>query len=153
MKKVKQSERPQILLVTRSIILNKQKILLIQRSSKDKYNPEKWEIPGGKFDKGDSVNRSVEREIIEEVDLYAEPLSSLAYYDSASSAGYKYEGIPYIRFAGLYKSDTQRVKLSEEHDTYKWVTFTEALEMDLTEFTRKSLLAWEKRIKDHFWNS
>jgi 8-oxo-dGTP pyrophosphatase MutT (NUDIX family) len=42
-----------ILIANRCIVLNKQgKILLLQRSSKDVFEPGKWELPGGKLEQG-----------------------------------------------------------------------------------------------------
>jgi 8-oxo-dGTP diphosphatase len=141
--------RPRILLVTRAIVLYRTKILLMQRSAADTSDPSKWEIPGGKLDKGQSFNQAIEREIIEEAGIYAKPLSALAFYDSAIDGSSKYKGIPYVRLTGLYKTDNDTVRLSTEHSAFAWVSFTEALTMDLTEYSRKSLLAWEDELKKY----
>jgi 8-oxo-dGTP diphosphatase len=140
--------RPRVLLVVRVILLHKNSILLIQRSKNDSSDPLKWEIPGGKLDKGQDLNEAAERELIEEVGLFAKPLKQLVFFDSDIDHNTKYKGIPYIRLTALYKSETTSVRLSEEHDDYKWLSIEECLKMDLTEFTRKSLLAWEKDITE-----
>lgn len=138
--------RPKVLIVVRSIIIFKGKILLIQRSRKDSSDPLKWEIPGGKLDKGQDVKVSSERELVEEVGIFAIPLSPLFYVDSAIAMDKKYKGLPYIRIVGLYTCNLDKVRLSFEHDDFKWVTFDEALNMEITDITRKSLLVWEKEI-------
>lgn len=141
--------RPRVLLVIRAIVLYRTKILLIQRGKADSVDPLKWEIPGGKLEKGQSFRNAIEREIIEEVGLYAKPLSQLAFYDSEVDGATKYKGLPYIRLTGLYKTDNDTVRLSAEHEQYVWVSFAEAIKMELTEYTRKSLLAWESELKKY----
>jgi len=141
--------RPRVLLVIRAILISDSKILLIQRSRNDSHEPLKWEIPGGKLDKGQDVNSAAQRELIEEVGIFATPLSSLSFFDSDIDGSTKYKGLPYVRFVCLYKCETQKVRLSEEHEGFKWVTFDEALNEDITEFTRKGLLAWEKEMNKY----
>lgn len=140
------ASRPRILLVVRAIIMNGSDILLIQRSKNDGHEQLQWEIPGGKLDKGQDFGSAIERELIEEVGTYATPISKLAYFDSDIDGSSKYKGIPYIRMVSLYRCENRSVRLSSEHDDYKWVAFEDALKMDLTGFSRKALLAWEKEI-------
>ncbi len=138
--------RPRILLVVRMIIINNGKILLIQRSGEESNNPLRWEIPGGKLDKGQDLTQAATREMIEEVGLFAIPVKQLVFFDSDISSNNKYKGIPYIQLAGLYASEGNKVRISKEHEDYKWVTLNNSLKLDLTEFTRKALLAWEVDI-------
>ncbi len=140
--------RPRILLVVRVILLFKDKILLIQRSKNDRSDSLKWEIPGGKLDKGQDLMEAAERELIEEVGLFARPLKQLVFFDSDIDHNTKYKGIPFVRLTALYKSESSKVRLSEEHDDYRWLSLEECLKMDLTDFSRKSLLAWEKDISE-----
>lgn len=138
--------RPRVLIVVRAIVIYSCKILLAQRNKNDSNDPLLWEIPGGKLDKGQDLNNAIERELIEEVGIFARPLKQLVFFDSDIDGSTKYKGIPYIRMTGLYKAETSEVRLSDEHLAFKWVTFDQALKMKLTEFSRKSLLAWEKEI-------
>jgi|GEM_PF-301295 len=138
--------RPRVLLIFRLIIIHDDKILLIQRSREDSNNPLKWEIPGGKLDKGQDLLQSATREMIEEVGLFATPVKQLVFFDSDIGGSKKYKGIPYIQLAGLYSCEGKKVRLSKEHESYKWVKLNNALKLDLTEFTRKALLAWEADI-------
>lgn len=138
--------RPRVLLVVRTIVINDGKILLIQRSKDDKHNTLKWEIPGGKLDKGQDLMKAAERELIEEVGIFATPVKPLVFFDSDIGGNTKYKDIPYIRLAALYVSESRKVRVSKEHEDFKWVTFEKALKLDLTEFTRKALLAWEADI-------
>ena len=147
------SSRPRILIVMRAIVINASKILLIQRSRNDSHNPSKWEIPGGKLDQGQDLETAAEREVIEEAGLYSTPIKKFVFFEeSIANQTEKYKGIPYIGFSSLYKSESSKVRLSEEHEDYKWVTFEKALRENITEFTRKSLLAWEEEIKAYLKN-
>lgn len=143
------STRPRVVLVTRAIVINNGKILLIKRHDGDCNEPLMWEIPGGKLDKGQDLTGAAEREIIEEVGLYATPINQLVFFESTVNKLKKYKGLPYICLASLYKSNSSHVRLSGEHVDYKWVDFEEALKMELTDFTRKSLLAWEEEIAEY----
>ena len=63
-------ERPQVVLVTRSIITdNSNEILLLRRSSDCFHNTGLWEVPGGKLDPGEDLPPAQEREVKEETGL------------------------------------------------------------------------------------
>ena len=57
-------------LTVRGIIKNKDgKILLLKRHPKSRTDPEKWELPGGKVEKGEFFTDALVREIKEETNL------------------------------------------------------------------------------------
>lgn len=145
-KSAKQS-RPRVLIVIRAVVIFDDKILLIQRASNDSSDPGKWEIPGGKQDEGQDLAGAAERELIEEVGIVAIPVSPFAYVDSAIASDKKYKGMPYLRISKIYRTNSDKVILSFEHDDYKWVTLTEAFNFELTEFTKKALLVWRNEIE------
>ena len=101
----------------------------------------------GKLDKDQDLSQAVTREMIEEVGLFATPIKQLVFFDSDITTNKKYKGLAYIQLAGLFSSESNKVRISKEHRNYKWVTFNNALKLDLTEFTRKALLAWEADIE------
>lgn len=141
--------RPRVLLVVRAIVLFKSKILLIQRSKDDVHEANLWEIPGGKLDIGQDLGDAIEREVMEEAGIFVYPLRPLVSYMSDMATSSRYKGIPYIRLVGLYKSDTEKVRLSFEHQDFKWVSFEEALGMKLSDVSKRSLLSWEKELEDY----
>ncbi|MBN1539578.1 MAG: (deoxy)nucleoside triphosphate pyrophosphohydrolase [Candidatus Thermoplasmatota archaeon] len=63
-------ERP--LLVTAALILRGDRILTAQRLSDSRFEPDKWEFPGGKVDFGEHPKRSLERELQEELGIDVE---------------------------------------------------------------------------------
>ena len=137
------STRPHVLLVTRAIVINEQKqLLLIKRSLQQKHNQLLWESPGGKLEEGQDIAHSLEREVLEETGLLVMPLHKTAYIESEMLTQGKYAGIPYIVLVGIARIEGDRnCRLSEEHTEYKWVKYEVAIEMELTPETRKAFLA------------
>ena len=123
MSKSPKSERPKVLLVVRAIILNKEnKILLIKRAANDSWNSDRWEIPGGKLDAGQDISNALEREVFEETGLLVIPTNRLAYYESKIVPEGKYKGLPYISLVGIARAQGEKVKLSNEHQDFAWVS-------------------------------
>ncbi|MGA1866589.1 MAG: NUDIX domain-containing protein [Thermoplasmatota archaeon] len=63
-------ERP--LLVTAALILRGSRILIAQRLPDSRFEPNKWEFPGGKVDFGEHPVRTLERELEEELGIIVE---------------------------------------------------------------------------------
>ena len=55
--------------VSMAIVKHKDKILLLKRTSDDYLYPNKWTLPGGYLEKGETFNDCIKREIIEEIGL------------------------------------------------------------------------------------
>ena len=139
--------RPRVVLVNRAVIINeKRRLLLLRRTSRDRWAAGKWEFPGGKLDEGQDVSNALEREVLEEAGLVVLPVNRLVYYESRILTDGPYAGLPYISLVGLTKIEGGQVKLSSEHEDFVWVDFETALGYDLTEVTRKALLV----LKDTF---
>lgn len=144
---IAKNERPRILLITRSIVLNKKKkILFIRRARKDGWKDGFWEIPGGKLDEGQDISHALEREVFEEASLLVNPINRLAFFESTLLTQGKYKGLTYICLVGISLTEDTDVRLSEEHDQFKWVEYKKALEMKLTDETRKALIALKKPV-------
>lgn len=141
------STRPRVLLVNRCFVLNERKeFLFIQRSQTDTHNPSLWEAPGGKLDEGQDLSRALEREVIEETGLLVEPSSRLVYADSYIVGDGKYKGLPYIVLFSIGRLVGGTLKLSDEHDDAKWVTYAQALTYDMPDEVRKALIVLGKHL-------
>ncbi|MBN1390937.1 MAG: (deoxy)nucleoside triphosphate pyrophosphohydrolase [Candidatus Thermoplasmatota archaeon] len=72
--------RKRPLLVTAALILGEDRILIARRLPDSRFEPNKWEFPGGKVDLGEHPERSLQRELQEELGVDAEvgPLYDLA---------------------------------------------------------------------------
>lgn len=139
--------RPQVVLVNRCIILDKKnRFLLIRRTNTDYYAPGLWEFPGGKLDEGQDLSNALEREVLEETGLLILPTTRIAYTESQIVPRGKYKGLPYVALIGIGKLIGGKIKLSEEHTDYRWVTKREAYAMDLKDEIRKSLIVLSKSL-------
>ena len=99
----------------------KPKILLIQRSVEDHY-PLFYEFPRGKCDKGknEDIHKCALREIKEETGLDVTIEKYLGKYFYYARGG-KRKSICH-NFLCKMKDPNQKIKLSNEHRTYKWIT-------------------------------
>jgi 8-oxo-dGTP diphosphatase len=59
----------QPLLVTGAIIPKKGRILVAQRHNDSRFEPDKWEFPGGKVDFGEHPEQALKRELKEEMGI------------------------------------------------------------------------------------
>lgn len=91
------------------------KILVLKRSSKDPFNADYWDLPGGVMNFGEEVTQALKREVKEECGLDVDILSPM---DVSTRIG---EGEQYVAatFICEYKSGT--VKLSKDHSEFKWI--------------------------------
>lgn len=139
--------RPEVVLVSRSIILNdKAEMLLVQRSADDNNDPGKWEFPGGKTDTGNSLEEARQREIAEETGLQTVRLSPLVYPDSYIIKDGKYAGALYVALVGVAKVIGGQVRISAEHADFAWAPHGKALGYDLTNVSQRALTVISKRM-------
>ncbi len=139
-------ERPRIMLVIRSIVVDHGKVLVIRRTPNERWNADLWEFPGGKLEDKQDVSHALETEVLEETGLFASTTSRLAYIETKMTTRGPYVGLPYIEIVGLSKVVGGNVKLSSQHQSYRWVTPKQALKMKLTEEARKALIALQTKI-------
>ena len=92
------------------------KILALRRSATDPRRPLTWDLPGGSIEEGEVMQDALNREIFEEIGLVA---TDIAILDAMSD---NYKSGTHVQIAYTGKVDTEDVKLSWEHDEYRWVT-------------------------------
>ena len=97
--------------------------LIVQRSAKDDFLPGAWEFPGGNIEDGELILEALKREIFEEigVSIDTEKVKLIHFYDKIKVKEEKYH---YIELDFLIEVPNKNldIKLSFEHDSYKWVT-------------------------------
>ncbi|MFH1785446.1 MAG: (deoxy)nucleoside triphosphate pyrophosphohydrolase [Candidatus Micrarchaeota archaeon] len=112
------------ILVVAAIIKKDNKILIVQRKTNCKREPNKWEFPGGKIEIGERPEQCLIREIKEELDL------DIVVGELFGESSKKYEdeeiGISYY-FAKL--KNNNKPKLIECQDV-RWVLLEELCTYD-----------------------
>ena len=125
-----------------ALIVNQQGKILLARSHKwfDKYT-----LPGGHIEVGESMADAVRREVKEEVGLDVEVVEMLLAQEAIFAPEfYKKKHFIFIDF--YCKSKDQQVKLDQnEIQDYTWVYPGAAYNLKLDSFTRKTLDTYLKR--------
>lgn len=110
--------------IAKTILLNdKNHVLLLRRSATDTRRPGEWDFPGGGIETGEDITAGVAREIGEEAGLSIATADLRLLY--AATEAYETESVTRLLF--LAKAQNLPVRLSFEHDLYKWVDVETAL--------------------------
>lgn len=131
------------MVATGSIIINEQsgKMLLTQRAATQDWLPNEWEISYGRMDQHEDPEQGLRREIAEElgiVDLKIQQVLRVWHiYRGAKAAANDLIGITFVS-----STPTETVKLSHEHQAFKWVTPAEALTLVTVDGIRKDIEAY-----------
>ena len=103
------------------------KILLMQRSLDNGFNPGVWETVFGRVDQGESAREGMLREIEEEVGLTDVTILHII----NDFHIYRGEKVPENEMNGFVfyaTTETEKISISSEHEEFAWVTPEEALE-------------------------
>ncbi len=142
--------RPAVVLVNRCFIIKHDKMLAVQRAAVDSHNPSLWEAPGGKLDEGQDLHGALEREVMEETGLLVRPIDTIAHFESkVIGGGGRYNGMPYVSLFGLATIIGGQLKLSDEHDDYKWCSYVKFMQLKLSPETQKAAIVLEARLKQN----
>jgi len=136
---------PKALIVVRCFIKKDNKILLLRWVKEERFNPEKWELPGGKVEAGQDLSSAAEKEALEEAGLLVKIISPRTYCETRvnppSEGGmlHKYPGMLYVGLTYEARVVSGQIRLSEEHFKHKWADPKEILDFDLTLYSRKAI--------------
>ena len=124
-------------LTMRGIIKNDDnEILILKRHPKSKTDPEMWELPGGKVEKGEHFTTALVREIKEETNLDAD----VGDFCEAVQNDYMHKRtVQVIMYLENIKGD---VKISDEHTDWMWAGLEKIKSLEISTSLKKIL---EKR--------
>jgi len=103
------------------VIISKNKVLIVQRSSDDKAYPNLWEVPSGKKEPLEKVTEAVLREVKEETGLTTEVVKVIDVFNFSVEKTNETRDITQINFL-LKLVSKFKVKLSTEHQNFAWIT-------------------------------
>lgn len=124
-------------LTMRGIIKNDNgEILILKRHPKSKTDPEMWELPGGKVEKGENFTDALIREIKEETNLDGE----VGDFGEAVQNDYSHKRTVQLI---MYLDDVKgEVEISEEHTDWMWASIDKIKTLEISTSLKKIL---EKR--------
>ena len=121
-------------LTVRGIIKNeKNEILIVKRHPKSRTDPEMWELPGGKVEKGEFFADALVREIKEETNLECKV------GDFAEAIQNDYMHKRTIQIMMYLKDIKGDVKISEEHTDWMWADLEKIRSLELSTSFKKVL--------------
>lgn len=127
-------------LTVRGIIKNENnEILIVKRHPKSKTDPEMWELPGGKVEKGEHFADALVREIKEETNLDV----NVGDFAEAVQNDYMHKRTVQLM---MYLDDVEgTVKISDEHTDWMWASLEKIKGLEISTSLKKVL---EKRNWD-----
>ena len=134
-------------LTVRGICEYDNKILLLKIRSKSVHDAEKWEIPGGKVKKEEFFDQALKREFMEETGLKINIDDLYNVVQNNYTACKTNEEIKSIQLIMKVSSSTDEVKISEEHDDYKWFSYEELKELIDNDLLSKAAVNSFKNVK------
>jgi 8-oxo-dGTP diphosphatase len=121
-------------LTVRGIIRNSDgEILIVKRHPKSRTDPEMWELPGGKVEKGEHFADALVREIKEETNLDV----NVGDFCEAIQNDYPHKRTVQLM---MYLDDINgSVEISDEHTQFKWASMDEIINLKLSTSFKKVL--------------
>ena len=107
-------------IVVAAVILHRNKILLLQRSIKEKTLPGLWELPSGRRENFESSVRALKREVKEETGLNIEVICPINTFEYVIKKPEIVKDTTQINFLVKVKGHC-KVKMSREHQNFAWV--------------------------------
>ncbi len=104
-----------------AVVYNKDQFLLL------KYGLGHWGLVKGHKDKGETDKDTILRELREETGITSAKL--ITGFKDVYSYHYDFRGKSFFKTVTCYliKSDVKEIKISYEHDDYKWLPYDEAI--------------------------
>lgn len=131
--------KPAYGLTVRGVIKNSDdEILILKRHPKSRTDPEMWELPGGKVEKGEHFADALVREIKEETNLDCE----VGDFCEAVQNDYMHKRT--VQLMMYLENAEGEVEISEEHTDWMWASLEKIKELEIS-------TSLEKLLKKRNW--
>ena len=124
--------------IVAGIIIRNKKALIIKRSSDEEIYPNYWELPSGKVRYGEDPNMAVMREVEEETSIKVRPIKPLNINHFSFEEPENRHNIQ-INYLVEDEDSESKVKLSEAHEEFAWISIEEMDDYNLFEDNKISI--------------
>ncbi len=123
----------------RAFVVSGDKLLLVKKSADDPIHPNKWEVPGGRMEFGESVEENIKREVKEETGIeikVGEPFDIWTWFMNKADSNGSVRQIQVVAVARLCEAKMNEVSVSGQvREDFlaeaKWVPVNDVLSYDL----------------------
>lgn len=120
----------------KAVIRKETKIILLQRSPADNFDPGLWELPGGKLEYGENLVDALSREVLEETGLLINVLQPFTTWHFLKEPFW----VTGITFLCDYLDGI--IRLSTEHQSHAWIEPKEYIHYPLSKSVQEQLKAY-----------
>lgn len=121
-----------------AFIYDNKKVLTVKRSAKESFLPGYHELPGGKIEFGESPENALKREIKEETSLNIKIIRPYSIFSYTSNDNHKHTID--IQFIVEAIGDINKIKLSNEHESFNWIKQNEINNFQFSEQMEEVIL-------------
>ena len=109
-------------------------VLILKRAAHMKWNPNKWDLPGGLIKEKESAKQAVKREVEEETGLSVKNIVEVGKVNQITV------------FEANIKGDGKEIKLDDENEDHGWIDPEKISEYDFVPFLKDFIKS--KKDKD-----
>jgi 8-oxo-dGTP diphosphatase len=131
----------------KAFIVDNNNLLIIKRSSNDNFNPNIWEIPGGRINIGENPLLGLKREVKEETGINIEIIKILNTENFTNNKKEKIFMKTYLckPLINNNNKNINNIILSKEHSEYKWISIN-TLKKELSLLFHETIDKYNKLI-------
>ncbi len=118
-----------------AVVQYKKKILLLKRQKNKRYDPEKWEFVSGFINNEQNLQDFAKERVLYETGLrttFIKKGDGFKVYDKYGK---------WLIYPFLFSSESENVKLREDHETYKWIEPNDLPKFNTVHQLSKNLIA------------